>query len=178
MNDLGKLMRVEEKLNEITNLIHENYQGSLLKKIKKDIYKMYEKDIFKRIAIISEENFQGFQYRREYRGVVENLEFHSIRILSGIREQIEHIQDLEKQKDQLKNELEREKYLNLKYRQGYTTDFYVYLSTILWMKSSSYHSSDKKIIVFRKIPTELLKIIGNYSGVLWTIKIPENLNNN
>ena len=136
-----------------------------------------EIDIFKKIARLSEEHFQDFQQRREYTCVVENLESHSIRILSGVMEQIQQIQDLEKQKDQLKNELEREKYLNLKYRQGYTTDFYVYLSTILWIKSSSYNSSNKKNIVLRKIPTELLKIIGDYSGILWIIKTPENLNN-
>ena len=170
MDDLQKLMSVEQKLNEITTLIHENFQSCLRKNM--------ELEIFRNIVRLSEEHFQDFQQRREYTGVVENLESHSIRILSGIREQIQHIQDLKKRNDQLKNELERERYLNLKYRQGYTTSFSIYLSTILWMKSSSYHSSDKKIIVFREMPTELLKIIGDYSGVLWTIKTPENLNNN
>ena len=77
----------------------------------------------------------------------------------------------------LREQLERQKFLNLKYRQGYTTSFSVYLSTILWMKSSSYHSSERKINVFREIPIELVRIIGDYSGVLWTIKNPGNLPN-
>lgn len=165
MDDLQKLMWVEKKLNEVSTLIHEDFQSCLGENM--------ELEIFKNIARLSEKHFQDFRQRREYTGVVENLESHSIRISSGIKEQIEHIQDLKKRNDQLKNELERERYLNLKYRQGYTTSFSIYLSTILWMKSSSYVSSDKKIIVFRKIPTELLKIIGDYSGVLWTIKVPD-----
>jgi len=77
----------------------------------------------------------------------------------------------------LREQLERQKFLNLKYRQGYTTNFSVYLSTILWIRSSSYHSSERKINVFKKIPTELVRIIGDYSGVLWTIKSPSNLPN-
>lgn len=77
----------------------------------------------------------------------------------------------------LREQLEKQKFLNLKYRQGYTTSFSMYLSTILWIRSSSYDSSERKIKVFKKIPSELLRIIGDYSGVLWTIKSPGNLTN-
>ena len=109
MDDFQKLMRVEQKLNEITTLIHEHFQSCLLSM--NNIH-------LKSIAQLTEDNFQDFQQRREYTGVVKNLESHSIRISSGIKEQIQHIQDLKKRNDQLKNELERERYLNLKYRQG------------------------------------------------------------
>lgn len=89
----------------------------------------------------------------------------------------ECFKDLLSENLNLREQLERQKFLNLKYRQGYTTSFSVYLSTILWMKSCSYHSSEREINVFKQIPTELVRIIGDYSGVLWTIKSPSNLTN-
>lgn len=89
----------------------------------------------------------------------------------------ECFKDLLSENLNLREQLERQKFLNLRYRQGYTTSFSIYLSTILWIRSSSYHSSERKINVFKKIPSELVRIIGDYSGVLWTIKSPSNLTN-
>lgn len=88
MDDFQKLIGIEKKFNKITKLIHENFQSCLRKNM--------ELEIFRNIARLSEEHFQDFQQRREYTCVVENLESHSIRISSGIEEQIQNIQDLKK----------------------------------------------------------------------------------
>ena len=95
MDDLQKLMSVEQKLNKITTLIHEHFQSCLRKNM--------ELEIFRNIASLMEENFQDFQQRREYTDVVENLESHSIRISSGIKEQIQNIQDLKKKNSDQEN---------------------------------------------------------------------------
>lgn len=92
MDESHRLIGIEEKLNEITTLIHEHFQSCLLSM--NNIY-------LKSIAQLTEDNFQDFQQRRKVQDVVKNLESHINRISTGVKEDIKYYQFLrEKNRNQ------------------------------------------------------------------------------
>lgn len=82
-----------------------------------------------------------------------------------------HVLDLESENKKLKKKLERQINLNRLYRLGYNLDFRDYLSTILWISSSNYESICERETLIKRFPKEILKIIGDYAGVIWKINI-------
>jgi hypothetical protein len=79
--------------------------------------------------------------------------------------------DLESENKKLKKKLERQINLNRLYRLGYNLDFRDYLSTILWISSSNYESICERETLIKSLPKEILKIIGDYAGVIWKTSV-------
>lgn len=119
-------------------------------------------EIYQNVADFHENNFQQFLKDRKDTRVDNNLVDMSQRLLHSVKDQLAYIHDL-------KTQLEREKKINLKYRLGYTTDFYVFLSTFLRIASSKYQSSSKIDKLLKKLPSLTLMMIANYSGVIYDV---------
>lgn len=119
-------------------------------------------EIYQNVADFHENKFQQFLRDRKDTRVDNNLVDMSQRLLQSVEDQLAYIHDL-------KTQLEREKKLNLKYRLGYTTDFYVFLSTFLRITCSEYQSSSRIDKLFKKLPSLTLMMIADYSGVIYDV---------
>ena len=119
-------------------------------------------EIYQNVADFHENKFQQFLRDRKDTRVDNNLVDMSQRLLQSVKDQLAYIHDL-------KIQLEREKKLNLKYRLGYTTDFYVFLSTFLRITCSKYQSSSRIDKLFKKLSLLTLKMIADYSGVIYDV---------
>lgn len=152
-----KLQDSEKIMIESLTLIN-NFTVSTLRKSPFEIYQS--------VADFHENRFQQFLRDRKDTRVENNLVDMSKRLLQSVKDQLAHIHDL---KTQLEGKLEREKKLNFKYRLGYTTDFYVFLSTFLRITSSKYQSSSRIDKLLKKLPLLTLKMIADYSGVIYDV---------
>ena len=119
-------------------------------------------EIYQNVADFHENKFQQFLRDRKDTRVDNNLVDMSQRLLQSVKDQLAYIHDL-------KTQLEREKKLNLKYRLGYTTDFYVFLSTFLRITCSKYQSSSRIDKLLKKLPSLTLMMIADYSGVIYDV---------
>ena len=119
-------------------------------------------EIYQNVADFHENKFQQFLRDRKDTRVDNNLVDMSQRLLQSVKDQLAYIHDL-------KIQLEREKKLNLKYRLGYTTDFYVFLSTFLRITCSKYQSSSRIDKLLKKLPSLMLMMIADYSGVIYDV---------
>ena len=104
-------------------------------------------ETYQNVADFHENCFQQFLRDRKDTRVDNNLVDMSQRLLQSVKDQLAYINDL-------KTQLDREKKLNFNYRLGYTTDFYVFLSTFLRIACSNYQSSSKEGKLLKKLPSE------------------------
>ena len=82
-----------------------------------------------------------------------------------------YMEQLTSENKELKKKLEIQINLNRLYRLGYELDFRVYLSTFLWISSLNYESKSERDTLIKKFPKEILKIVGDYVGIIWKTNI-------